>query len=383
MKISATRETKMATSPPGAQFMRQPCGDRIALCQWLTASAPTLLPTKNTNWDNLIHTAAEAGILPFLYTIATKIPLGDELPKDIANVLSTVYTLNTDRNHTALAQVQELAFALNRVGIQPVVLKGLANILAGVYPDVGVRYLADIDLLVSPDEFPAAIAAFRKLGYATSPAHPVEFNIGHSYPPLTRSNSLEVDLHRTMGLGVCVSFLPASEAISHSTVHYFGGAAIRIPSPEHLLTHHIMHSQMHDHYRERVNPSLRTLYDFLLLERHFRGALDWHAIEDRFCDQDEYATFALYLLQVESSLGLKPPIALRVSSALRIRRRRRELLQQYPRLRFFDPCYYFLAGALPRTRRLREILAQPGGWHYLLQKFSRSNFYVRLRHDFR
>jgi hypothetical protein len=185
-----------------------------------------------------------------------------------------------------------------------------------------------------------------------------------------------------MGLGICVSFLPASETIAHSTVHQIGGASIRLPSPEHLVIHHIMHSQMHDHYRERINPSLRTLYDFFRLERHFRETLDWLSIEDHFRHAGQRATLALYLLQVQCSLGIKPPVALRLSSALRLRRRRRELLQKHPPLRFLDPSYYYLAGLMPRTRRLREILSQPGGLQYLLLKFRRPGFYARLRHDF-
>jgi hypothetical protein len=80
-------------------------------------------------------------------------------------------------------------------------------------------------------------------------------------------------------------------------------------------------------------------------------------------------------------MGIKPPVPLRLSVALSLRRRRREWLQEYPALRFLDPSYYFLAGVRPRTRRLREIFAEPGGLRYLLQKFGQPTFYARLRHD--
>jgi len=355
-----------------------------ALCAWL-ANRKTqggTLPNLRINWERFVRAAAESAVLPALSgQNSLERTVICAVPEDVSAALILVNTLNAERNRTALVQAQQLAAAMNQVGIQPVALKGLANILAGIYPDLGARYLADIDLLVPPEDFPAAVAVLHNLSYSAYPAHSIEFVIGHSYPALTRADSLEVDLHRTVGLGACASFLPATEVFRDSVPHNLDGASIRIPSPEHLVTHHIMHSQMHDSYRERINPSLRTLYDFFLLERHFHASLDWHAIEHRFRQKGQYATFALFLIEVEQSFGLKPPIALSVSTPLKLRRRRRQLLQSKPALRFLDPSYYFLAGVRPRTRRLREILAQPGCWQYLFQKLYEPKFYARLRHD--
>lgn len=355
-----------------------------ALCDWLTnrrVHAGTF-PNWPINWERFVRAAAESAVLPALSgqnSLEQKAMC--ELPEDVSALIILVNTLNAERNRTVLAQAQQLAAAMNQVGIQPVALKGLANILAGIYPDQGARYLADLDLLVSPEDFPAAVAVLHNLSYSPSAAHRIEFVIGHSYPALTRPDSLEVDLHRTVGLGTCASFLPVTEVVRDSVPHNLDGASIRIPSPEHLVTHHIMHSQMHDSYRERINPSLRTLYDFFLLERHFHASLDWHAIEHRFRQKSQYATFALFLIEVENSFGLKPPIPLRLSTLLKLRRRRRQLLQYKPALRFLDPSYYFLAGVRPRTRRLREILAQPDCWQYLFRKLYEPKFYARLRHD--
>ncbi len=352
---------------------------RKALCAWLTnrlAQVDLCFASPRWHWEDFARFASESGLLPAL----NPYPLA-QLPEDISGLISVTNTLNKERNLAALAQAQELTAALNQVGIQPVALKGLANMLVGIYPDSASRHLWDIDLLVPRESFPTAVAVIQKLGYTTDPAHHIEFVIGHAYPPLTRPDSLEVDLHRTIGLGNCASFLSAQEVIRDATVRYLNGVPIRVPSPEHLVIHHILHSQMHDHYRERINPSVRTLYDFFLLERHFHASLDWHSIEQRFRQNGQYATLALFLIEVEQSLGLAPPIPLRMSGALKIRRRRRQLLQFKPALRFFDPSYYFLAGVRPRTRRLREILAQPGWLQYLFKKFYEPKFYARLRHD--
>jgi hypothetical protein len=140
---------------------------------------------------------------------------------------------------------------------------------------------------------------------------------------------------------------------------------------------------MHDVYCERINPSLRTLYDFYLLNCELSTQIDWSAIESQFRRHNQYATLALYLLEAEATFGIAPPIPLRLTPAIRLRRRRRQLLQNHTALRWLDPIYYWRAGVQPRSRRLREILAQPNGAHYLLQKFTRPDFYARLRSDFR
>lgn len=364
--------------------------------EWLTGGeVHSIVPLTKRCWDRLIDDTAKSGILPALQHRAVQPQLSALIPEEVANLLGTIHALNTERNRIALAQAQELAAALNQIGVQPIALKGLAQILEGVYPSTGCRYLADIDVLVSAEQAPAALGIFRKLGYICSPVHSVELSVGHSYPPFRRTQSLEIDLHRTLGLGICSSLLPAADVIGSATVRNINGASILVPSPNHLVVHHIIHSQLHDSYRERINPSFRTLYDFFLLRRHFdnegngsgspteKPELDWGGIESHFRRNGHYATFALYLLAAEDALGIPPPVPLHLTPLMRIRRYRRKLLQRWRVLRFVDPFYYWFAGVKPRTRRLHDILSQPAGLRYLLQKFRSPAFYNRLRNDFR
>ena len=161
----------MAKPLLGSRFMRGQEQHQQALGEWLTADTAKAFSRHDMNWVGIIHAAADAGVLPSLYLNSAKPPLSSQLPEEIKDLLFTVHQLNTDRNRTALDQAQQVASALNLLGVQPVALKGLANILAGIYPDVGARYLADIDLLVPAVQFPAAVAAFQSLGYTTDSAH--------------------------------------------------------------------------------------------------------------------------------------------------------------------------------------------------------------------
>jgi len=215
-------------------------------------------------------------------------------------------------------------------------------------------------------------------GYRCNCAHPVEATVGHAYPALWRPHCVEIDLHRSLGLRSCPRLLPSSEVVSHSVMQDFEGVRLRVPSPEHLVVHQIMHSQIHDFYRERIRPSLRTMYDVVLLQRRFGCDIDWPAIEARFRRNGHYAALALYLRQVERTFRVASPLPLRIQGVSRLRWWRRVLLRRLPFLKYVDPRYLFMAGLKPRTP-LDEVLRVPGGWKYLLAKaFMKSSYARRL-----
>ena len=50
--------------------------------------------------------------------------------------------------------------------IRPIFLKGTANLLAGVYEDIGERMVGDIDFIFSQQDYPKAITILRDFGYS-------------------------------------------------------------------------------------------------------------------------------------------------------------------------------------------------------------------------
>lgn len=328
------------------------------------------------NWDEFVRVAANEMVLSSLQDCIEELEMAPELPADVARLFSTVRQLNCERNRRILFDVRAVAGTLKRAGVEAVVLKGVAHVLSGVYRRPSTRFLADLDLLVAESDFAVTVETLKKEGYFCQEANPVELVVGNAYPPLWRESSVEIDLHRRLCLGVCGSFLSSSEVLRDSVIRSFEGLSIRTPSPEHLITHHIMHSQMHDRYRERIWPSLRTLYDFILLQRRFAGEFCWANIEERFRKNGQYAVLAMYLLQVENVLGVECALRPKKPGVTRFRWWRREALRRAPLLRLVDPLYLVSAGLRPRTP-LREILSVPGGGRYLLAKLFTRSFYAR------
>jgi hypothetical protein len=111
--------------------------------------------------------------------------------------------------------------------------------------------------------------------------------------------------------------------------------------------------------------------------------LDWEKIKCRFRAYGEIGTLRLYVTEVENLFKVDLSVNEGLSLLLRARLWRRHLLCNHCYLRWADPAYYYFAGWKPRTRRVSEILEQPDGWKYLLQKATNPRFYERIREDFR
>jgi hypothetical protein len=150
--------------------------------------------------------------------------------------------------------------------------------------------------------------------------------------------------------------------------------------PEHLIIHHIAHSQIHQEYHERISPSLRDMYDFLLLTRQLKS-IDWAAVEQRFKRQRQYGTFALYTLRVQAVLGAELPFLVRQNWLAHVRRYRRQALRAVPQLRRADPIYIFRSCVLPRLRLLPRLLPVSGGKKYIFKRLMHPAFYRHLVAD--
>jgi Uncharacterised nucleotidyltransferase len=351
------------------------------LLDCLRGSASSVPENVAWRWEKFIEAASNESLLPAVYGLLQRAGLLPRVPEDIAGFFFAARELNRDRNREILERLGVVAAALNRAGVEPLILKGLAYLLTGVYEDSADRFLVDIDLLVAKHEIPATLEVMRALGYSTEEVDPIDRATNHAYAVFSRSDSMTIDLHQAVGLGVSRLVLPAAEMLSRSVLFDFQGTRVRIPRPEDLLAHHILHAQVHEFYRDRIWPRYRPMYDLTLLQRRYASTIDWSEIVERFKSRRVYGVLALYLAQVDRTLHFKVPAVLTFGPLLRLRGRHRQLLQRLPTLRFIDPFWFYASGIEPRTRRLGEIIQQPGGVRYLLRKLFSIGFFSRLKTD--
>ena len=99
-----------------------------------------------SDWEDLIRTAAAEFRVPALNCRLREIPIAS--PPEVSDFLAIVEEMNRERNERILDEARSIASLLNQPGIEPVLLKGAAYLVGNVYPDVGCRYLCDLDVLI-------------------------------------------------------------------------------------------------------------------------------------------------------------------------------------------------------------------------------------------
>lgn len=332
------------------------------------------------HWESLIGIAEQERVLPALHARLQELGITSSLPAEITDFLYGVEELNRERNHAIFAETTTVVALLNQAGIEPVLLKGAAYCMTGVYANPAMRYLVDVDLLVGKRELSTSTKILIENGFDWDRNDQLGL-FRHHHPPLRRRGAVPFEVHRTLGMGPCAALLPAEEVLERSIRFEIDGIRFRVPCPDHLVTHLIMHSQLHHPYQERIWPPLRAMYDLVLLQRRFENEIDWSNIARNFHGAGQGPTLALHLFQVKGLLGWELPFAIRWNRLTRVRWLRRRLLRRLPTLRFIDPRYVYSTVLTRRLRLLRNTLVVPGGWKFILKELVGAGIYRRFITD--
>ncbi len=334
------------------------------------------LDSQDADWFELVEEGARELVLPALSEQARRLQIASRIPLEILDVFNVTEALNGERNKEILSEAFHLTRLLNRIGIQPVALKGLAYLLTDVYPNPASRYLLDIDLLVPAPLLPRAVAHLLDNGYAETSGCRSDY-VRHHHPPINRAGHPTIELHERVGLGVCERLLPATDIFHRAQPLTAQGATLLIPDPSHLVTHLILHSQLLHPYPQRIFPPVRAIHDLRLLQTRFGVSIDWNAIADAYSQAGELGTLALHLKHARHFYDIEVP-EFALTPLREIRWQRRLLLNQHRWLRFADPSYFLLALFSRRVLFLPQLLRNRKSWPQVLRLLISPDFYQRL-----
>jgi hypothetical protein len=245
------------------------------LCRCLSAHLRGEPPADRTAWASVVATAETYRLTPALWeavgTAAT-------LPESMASRLQAQYAANVVALARMSDQLRDVLAALNRGGLQPLVLKGALAVLEGgsVLP---ARMMTDIDLLVAEAEFDHACDALRQIGYDVFPGSGAS---GRSAWMARRPDlAAPVDLHRALGSGAVSVALPASAILGRASVRHDDGLSYRAMDPADQLAHAVVHSEWKDNAHRTGSIAVRQLYNFALLHHHLNDPAAWRRAVER------------------------------------------------------------------------------------------------------
>ena len=251
-------------------------------------------------WESLAEAASHHLVSPALYWVLRRKQLLSCIPADLSRYLETLYENNAARNRRIVALATNIIGWLNEVAVEPILLKGIGNVAAGLYPDPGMRVIGDIDLLVPEESIPDCVKKLQAAGY-----DPYISNSVSDLHVYLRNNDeyVAVELHWQVVAGRFRTLLDADAVLRDSRPLRFGDTHARIPSADHRVIHNVIHTQLVDNNYVQGFIRLRQLYDFVLLGRILDGAIDWQRIALLFERKRCLGALSGYMLAGERLLG--------------------------------------------------------------------------------
>jgi len=116
------------------------------------------------DWQSFLLLARREGIAPLLYRRLAYCLDRESLPDWLTKELKRDYYAVLAKNAVVFEELKKVLSLLTNAGVDTMALKG-AVLAEQVYGDLGVRPMADVDLLIKGEDLAAIDQAFQTLGY--------------------------------------------------------------------------------------------------------------------------------------------------------------------------------------------------------------------------
>ncbi len=116
------------------------------------------------DWEQLIFKAQAQGLAPLIYWVLSRSGNFSTIPESARNSLRAMYSGTWIYNQQILKELGALAGSFKQAKIPLVVLKGACFMLT-IYPDIGLRPMGDLDVLVPRSKRSEALQIAKSLGY--------------------------------------------------------------------------------------------------------------------------------------------------------------------------------------------------------------------------
>jgi hypothetical protein len=228
--------------------------------------------------EQLIVDARQCHALPLLFHVLGKDNI--LIPQSVVSLSRTQYFQNYLTATLLLRELKNVLGSLAERDIEVIVLKGAA-LATTLYPNLGLRPMRDIDLLVHQEELAQVIEILDALGYQSYPPparHGIEKFQGEVSCVKDGEFPIVIEPHWTLGPAYPYSGRIKAEGLWHRARRLdLAGTDTLVLCPEDCLLHLCLHLFHH----RRQSYWLISACDMVELIRHYQGDLDWKAFLNR------------------------------------------------------------------------------------------------------
>lgn len=200
------------------------------------------------DWDDLTQITTDHLLGPLLYQSLSREAIIDSTPPKVIENLRTQYQLHRARNLNAYQKLAELTELLTSNNIASVALKG-AYLSIAAYPDIALRPMRDLDLLISRTQALSAYRllianGFKRITGSGGPEPALE--LMHHLPALASPKGVVIELHHRLTNPETHTNCFMTENIWSRAIHKkVGKASVQFSSPEDSLIHLCEHASIH------------------------------------------------------------------------------------------------------------------------------------------
>ena len=219
------------------------------------------LQSEEIDWDAVVKVSTGHYVFPALYCNLKRVDFLKYVPADLVEYMKYITNLNRERNVLIIEQAKELNQLLLANNIIPIFLKGTGNLLEGLYDDIAERMVGDIDIIIDKANVKKSNNILIQNGYISN----FDLYDGHRHlSRIVKKNKIAaVEIHK--------EFLekPNRTFFNYNIIQYFKlKNNIHVLSMIDKLALTILSNQINDNAFKKANISLRSFYDFMILNNN-------------------------------------------------------------------------------------------------------------------
>ena len=240
-----------------------------------------LLSLSLSDWDLLVRQSRKADLLARISAQLKENGLYDQVPAAPRAHLDAAHLITLTQHEEVRREVEQLRSALAPLGVQIILLKGAAYLMAGLPSSCG-RLFTDVDIMVPKQALGDVEASLMLNGWATTHHSAYDQRYYrqwmHELPPLQhRRRHTVVDVHHAI-LPETARLRPDPAKLLRGARPVDGQPGMQVLGPVDM----VLHSMTHLFHNEEMSHGLRDLSDLDILLRHFgRDQAFWLEIAGR------------------------------------------------------------------------------------------------------
>lgn len=286
-----------------------------------------VVDASSIEWGRVFETALQWNVAPMLYRLIKDQPdllNASNIPDDVFINIKAAYIKTYMVNKTNFAELFKIVKGLTAAGVQVILLKG-AHLAQFVYQDIGLRWMADIDILIRGDDLERAGRILVGMGYEYPDLElAVWDNFGekkevrdkeaviewyktnHMHLIYCNPNAIQgLELHWGIARRASPFTIDIDGLWERARAKDVNGVKLWVLSPEDLL----LHLSFHDSYCHHLKLfGLRPYCDVAAVVRRFSRQIDWEQVQARACEWGIRKYLYLTLRLSRELLGTEVPV---------------------------------------------------------------------------